>query len=600
MFVSVVIPVWNGERYLAASIESVLAQTHSDFELIIVDDGSTDGSAIIADRYARMDPRLRLVRQPNQGVAGARNTGLEVARGEWVACLDHDDLMLPRRLERQIAFIAEHPDVKAFGSVCQYINEEGRPRGGHTIGAPVRSRADLDALLKKGRLIGLIHPSVMMHRDTIRSLGGYDPAMEPAEDLDLWMRVAEAGHLVLQDDEVLTKYRVHAGSIIGANATKGWQASMLVEARAAARRAGRPEPMMADFLEEWHAKPIRQRLEQTRQRLGWIYYRLAGVALTNRRWHIGLARLAAAFCLRPLYVASRLIQQLTGAKRMRKERAPRLIGQDRGPRHRMKLGELPDEPFMPSSVSGLGVVDARREALAPQARRLWGLIDRRLVWLCMTPIIVDLLFVAVHGVHTIYASLYTARIPVLGWRWNIGYDRSYLEIFGYLKMIFIVWMLMSISQRQDRPVYLTLAIIFIFALLDDSLEVHETLGQDIADALALGPFAGLRPVDFGELFFWTGAGILLLGLAAIGLVKTTGRDRANGLIFLGALAALMVFAVGVDMTHVMVDNAFRGAGLLFTVLEEGGQQITLSLSCGLMVLIRREIRNRESEGVTRG
>jgi glycosyltransferase involved in cell wall biosynthesis len=315
MFVSVVIPVWNGERYLAESIESVLAQTHSDFELIIVDDGSTDDTAIIADHYACMDPRVRLVRQPNQGVAGARNTGLEVARGEWVACLDHDDLMLPHRLERQIAFITEHPDVKVFGSVCQYINEEGRPRGGHTIGAPVRSHADLDALLKKGRLIGLTHPSVMMHRDTIRSLGGYYPAMEPAEDLDLWMRVAEAGHLVLQDDEVLTKYRVHAGSIIGVHAAKGSRASMLVAARAVARRAGRPEPMMEDFLEEWHSKPIRQRLEETRQQLGWVYYRRAGAALTNRRWLIGLPCLAAAFCLRPLYVARRLSQQLASRRR---------------------------------------------------------------------------------------------------------------------------------------------------------------------------------------------------------------------------------------------------------------------------------------------
>jgi hypothetical protein len=321
MFVSVVIPVWNGERYLAEAVESVLAQTHTDFELIIVDDGSTDGTAQIAESYARRDPRVRLVRQPNQGVAAARNTGLEVARAPWVACLDHDDLMLSHRLERQIAFIAEHPEVKVFGSICRYINQEGRPRGGHTIGAPIRSRAELDALLEEGRLIGLTHPSVMMHRDTVRALGGYDPAAEPAEDLDLWMRVAEAGHVVLQDDEVLTEFRVHAESIIGAHTAKGAQASMWVAARAAARRAGRAQPSMEEFLEEWRSQPLRQRLEESRQQLGWTYYRRAGAALTNLRWLQGLPLLAAAFCLRPVYVARRLRQQLSG-RTERRRRAP--------------------------------------------------------------------------------------------------------------------------------------------------------------------------------------------------------------------------------------------------------------------------------------
>lgn len=312
MFVSVVIPVWNGERYLAEAIKSVLAQTHVDFELIVVDDGSTDQTATIAEDYARMDPRVRLVRQPNQGVAAARNTGLEVARGEWVACLDHDDLMLPHRLERQVAFIDEHPRVKVFGSVCQYINAEGRARGGHTIGAPIRSRAELDRLLDTGRLIGLTHPSVMMHRDTIRSLGGYDSAMQPAEDLDLWMRVAQAGHLVLQDDAVLTKYRVHSGSVIGAQAAKGARASMFVAARAAARRAGRREPTTEEFLAQRRSRPLGERFREDRQQLGWAYYRRAGAALANSKWLQGLPYLAAAFCLRPLYVAWRLRQQLSG------------------------------------------------------------------------------------------------------------------------------------------------------------------------------------------------------------------------------------------------------------------------------------------------
>lgn len=216
-----------------------------------------------------------------------------------------------------------------------------------------------------------------------------------------------------------------------------------------------------------------------------------------------------------------------------------------------------------------------------------------MVWLCGALISIDLFFLSVHAVHTIYASLYTDRVPVLGWRWDIINDRTYLEIFGYLKMLLIISGLITVPAKKARRVYLTFTVLFMFALLDDALMIHETIGRRVADDLALRPFAGLRPVDFGELLFWAGAGLPLLGVAALGLVKTAGPDRANGLLLLGALALLMVFALGVDMVHVVVEHAFRGANLLFSVIEEGGQQITLSSSCGLAVLIRREVRSRD-------
>ncbi len=107
MKVSVVIPVHNGEKYLAQAIESVLAQTFRDFELLIVDDGSTDGSRAIMDRCARRDARIRILSQANRGVSAAGNLGFEEARGEWVARLDADDVFLPDKLERQIAFIRQ-------------------------------------------------------------------------------------------------------------------------------------------------------------------------------------------------------------------------------------------------------------------------------------------------------------------------------------------------------------------------------------------------------------------------------------------------------------------------------------------------------------
>lgn len=252
------------------------------------------------------------------------------------------------------------------------------------------------------------------------------------------------------------------------------------------------------------------------------------------------------------------------------------------------------------AVSARAWDGARLDAMASQARRLSGLSDRRVVWLLLALISVDLLFVAVHAVHTIYASMYTDRIPVMHWQWNIVYDRSYLELFGYSKTLLIISLLLALHVKNERLVYLVFAVLFTFVLLDDSLMLHETIGQSLADALALRPFAGLRPLDFGELLFWAGAALPLLGLAAVGLVTATGPDQATGLLLLGALAVLMVFGAGFDMVHVMVEQAFRGAHLLFSVIEQGGQQITLSLTCGLAVLIRREVRSREPARGTRG
>jgi glycosyltransferase involved in cell wall biosynthesis len=307
--VSVILPVHNGARFLAEAMQSVLDQTYGAFELIVVDDGSTDATGEIVTRFMRQDERVRLIRQPNQGVSVARNTALEAARAEWIACLDHDDVMLAHRLERQLAFVEAHPEVKAFGTLALYINARGEVVG-QTVPVPLRSRADLGAWLATGRAIGLNQPSVMMSRSAVLAVGGYNPQMRVAQDIDLWMRLAQAGHLVLQQDEVLTKYRVHPGSVTVNFPYESHRISEWAMARARARRLGLPEPDLEAFEAEWTKRPLLSRVEDRRQRLGWVRYRRAGTALSNGLWAAGLWNLSVAFCLRPLYVARRLALQL--------------------------------------------------------------------------------------------------------------------------------------------------------------------------------------------------------------------------------------------------------------------------------------------------
>ena len=205
--VSVLMPVYNAARYVAEAVESILGQTFADFELLIVDDGSTDRSRAILERYQARDERIRLTSRPNTGYAVALNELLGLARGELVARMDADDVALPQRLARQVDYLRAHPDVVCVGTAVHFIDEAGRfLRDGHP-------GMDHEAIQERA-LAGdcpLNHPSVMMRRAALEAVGSYHPEFEPAEDLDLWLRLGEVGFLT-NLPEVLMKYRQHTES----------------------------------------------------------------------------------------------------------------------------------------------------------------------------------------------------------------------------------------------------------------------------------------------------------------------------------------------------------------------------------------------------
>ncbi len=234
--------------------------------------------------------------------------------------------------------------------------------------------------------------------------------------------------------------------------------------------------------------------------------------------------------------------------------------------------------------------------LTLQIVRLSHQADASLVHVGVVLLSLDVFFIAVFLVHGIYSALYNDCAPVLGHEWHIGRDRSYAEMFGYLKMTFIVSALILIRGKRQRPIYLALILIFTVALLDDALQLHERLGRGIVDALALEALAGRMSPQFGELIVWTILGVFLLASARAGFVRSPQEDRSNSLLLMGAFAVLMLFAVVADLAHVVVQHEFKfpGADLLFTVIEDGGEQIALTLTCSLAVLIDRELRSREA------
>jgi glycosyltransferase involved in cell wall biosynthesis len=206
--VSVLMPVYNTERFVAETTESVLAQTFGDFELIAIDDGSTDRSREILECFAKRDPRVRVVSRPNRGLVATLNEGLALAKAPLIARIDADDLCHPQRFEKQVQTLNEDGRLVAVGSCSAAIDEEGNALGDYPT--PL-SHEDIEKQHLRGQS-SIHHPSVMFRTEAVRRLGGYRELV-PCEDFDLWLRLGEIGRLANRPENLITK-RLFPGSIV--------------------------------------------------------------------------------------------------------------------------------------------------------------------------------------------------------------------------------------------------------------------------------------------------------------------------------------------------------------------------------------------------
>ena len=213
--VSVLMPVYNAERFVAETVDSVLNQTFRDFEFVVINDGSTDRSLEILQGYAKRDARIRLISRPNTGYVVALNEGLDVARGEFVARIDADDLSDPKRLELQVARMRAEPELVALGTCAWAMDEHGNMLGDYSN--PL-THEQIEAEHLKGNS-SIHHPSVMMRPGAVRKVGGYRKELMPCEDFDLWIRLGEVGRLANLPERLITK-RLFAGSAVASNITR--------------------------------------------------------------------------------------------------------------------------------------------------------------------------------------------------------------------------------------------------------------------------------------------------------------------------------------------------------------------------------------------
>ncbi len=287
--VSVHMPVHNSERYLDEAVASIRAQTFEDWELIVINDGSTDGSLAVLERHADTDPRVRLVSRENRGIGVTRNECLSLARGEFFAAMDSDDISHPERLARQVEYLDNHPDCVAVGTRVRLIDPDG---------AEIRdwseyvTHEEIDRAHLAGHGGAMTHPASMFRRQMLVDLGGYRSELDPAEDFDLFLRLGEVGKL-RNLPEVQFSYRQHPQS--AGHARRECQRAGIRRALGEAHeRRGLPIPQLsaieddrvptpAEIHRKWTWWALKGRHVDTARKHAWYALRSAPVSSASWR-----------------------------------------------------------------------------------------------------------------------------------------------------------------------------------------------------------------------------------------------------------------------------------------------------------------------------
>jgi glycosyltransferase involved in cell wall biosynthesis len=303
--ISVVLPVYNAAKFIAASIDSILKQEYSEFELLVIDDGSTDNSLEILNSYSQ-DSRLRIISSSHVGLSQALNLGIQQAQYPWIARMDADDIASPSRFQRQVAAIHAQPEVVAWGTYAYHINARGK-----TLGLSRSGPTTVEEFYERrnqGHLVQLIHPTVLLKKEVVLAAGGYLTEFEPVEELELFDRMAAYGP-TLALPEPLLFYRIHSQSVSMQRFFFQRQLMRYVAARYRARLEGAPALTLAEFTQAVEQLPWWQKLKNRCKTGGMYSYRRAGLCLGEELYLQSAYYLGLATLLNPTYAFPRIWQQ---------------------------------------------------------------------------------------------------------------------------------------------------------------------------------------------------------------------------------------------------------------------------------------------------
>ena len=299
--VSVILPVYNQESYIAETIESILAQTYTDFELLIQDDGSTDRSAQIIRQYAEKDSRIKAYFERNVGKSMATNSIVSRAQGELCAFLDADDIMLPDRLEKQVALHQGNPKIDASSTHCYYINEKGNQFGVQrypnfrTVEECRQAKANED-------WVTCSFTALMVSKKVFLAVGGLNKQFEPCEDFEFINRLVDKNFILVINPVILMKYRIHPSSVTVRKPILVYDTITYIKHCITLRRRGQKDVSFKEFMilqegRSWWFKFNRKRFNYSR-----ILFRGAGFAILSKNYLSFAWQIATSLLLSPNYV----------------------------------------------------------------------------------------------------------------------------------------------------------------------------------------------------------------------------------------------------------------------------------------------------------
>lgn len=300
---SIIMPAWNAEPFMGAAIDSVLAQSLEDFELVIYVDVSNDRTVEIAREYERSDRRVRVVESDERGgMCVALNRAISVARGSLIGRMDADDLAAEDRFARQVALLGSNPEVVVVGSNALHINREDEVLG-LSIAGPV-SIEDFTQRRRRGEITMVLDGTSVLRRDVFQAAGGYDPELSAAPEVDLHCRMAAYGAVVAIQDPLLL-YRLHPGSSVATQFFEGRSVHRFVEAREQSILSGSTPQTYREFVKAESEASTWRRIRIRLDDLGQFHYREAGVHLSEGRKSAAVMSLLRAFVVSPAFVVRR-------------------------------------------------------------------------------------------------------------------------------------------------------------------------------------------------------------------------------------------------------------------------------------------------------
>lgn len=303
--ISVILTVYNQENYLEETITSILNQSFSNFELLILDDGSTDNSAQIIREFADRYSCIQAFFEPNTGKSKATNYLVKKAKGKWCAFLDADDIMLPERLESQVAFHNSNSTIDASSSHCYYVNEVGNVYGIQRYDQP-KTIEECAATIANEDFISCSYTAMMVSKEVYLNAGGLDSRFEPCEDFEFVNRLLSKKYILLINPVVLMKYRIHPSAVTVKKPMLIFDTISYVKYCFQLRKENKPEISFADFnniqnTSSWWVKVNRKRINYSR-----IFFRNAGFAMLSKNYLSFSWQIATSLVLSPDYVIKKM------------------------------------------------------------------------------------------------------------------------------------------------------------------------------------------------------------------------------------------------------------------------------------------------------